>query len=223
VKKLLIAIICAWTSVALSFPVTHMDDVVYVAEPIVASNPATMGYVNTHTVPTNRTVTINSQSGNLSTDLVFTVSDEQELIVRAGVNYANTGTGVVGLAYATNLSFTATSNSDYLVEGFISWLTSATTIGINLAVDGPAYRHVRGRTDSQLTTTTTFGAGYMQTRQPGGPSTAAPWTSNNLSLMTVMYGCGPTSGLVSVMFSAEVTGTVTVQSNSFLRIRKVFP
>jgi len=199
------------------------NDTVMVKSPGSADEATPKSYVDANTVPTGRTVTINTQTGTLSSNVTFNVADEKELIVLAGVNYANTGTGVVGLAYATNLSFTAASNSEYLVEGFISWLTSATTIGINLAVDGPAYTHVRGRTDSQLTATTVFGAGYMATRQPGGPSTAAPWTSNNLSCMTVMYGCGPTSGLVSVMFSAEVTGTVTVQSNSFLRIRKVYP
>jgi hypothetical protein len=196
-KIVLVMCFCLVAGFAGAFPICHSNDVLLVAEPTLPSTPATKLYVDS--LP----------------------SSEKEIIVLAGQDYITSQTGTVGLVAATNLQFTALAMKDYIVEGWLSWTTSATTVGINLAVDTPAYRHISGMTDSMLTANTAIHLGFMQPNNSGGPSTSAPWTSNNLSRMRVMFGCGATSGVVVVKFSAEVTGTVRIRGNSVLRVRQV--
>lgn len=131
------------------------------------------------------------------------------------------GNSTVNLADATGLSFIADASSTYIIEVFLLWNTSATTVGI--------------KTSASATNSPTINAGHFITDAAAGTPDSTSYNATNVVTTTsasafTAYNSGmlhsilKTSGSAStwvLRFAAETTGTITIKSGSVLRYRKV--
>lgn len=143
---------------------------------------------------------------------------ESEIVVVKGADTPNSTTT---LADVVGLSFTALANKTYIIETWLRWDTSATTVGIKLAVNGPAGpAFVSTCWFTPITTTTNQGNGG-NAYDVGGIVASAAFTTNNLAKLYCLFRNGNTQGTFVVRFAAETTGTVTAKIGSVLRYRQV--
>lgn len=143
---------------------------------------------------------------------------ESEVVVVMSGDIAN---ATVNLADATGMTFTADANSEYIVEGFILWNTSATTVGIKLS--------------AAATNSPTIMAGHFITDSASGTPDSSSYNANNVVVTTsasafTTYNSGKLNAIIKtggsssvwqLRFAAETTGTITLKQNSVLRYRKL--
>jgi len=125
------------------------------------------------------------------------------------------------LANAVGLVCGLEANSTYIIEGFIVWSSSVTTVGIKLSATGP--------------TSPTLLAGHFETDAANGTpdgssfnadnvtvtTSASPFTTGNIAALHCVVKTGADSGNFQIRFAAETTGTITIKVGSTLRCRKV--
>jgi hypothetical protein len=142
---------------------------------------------------------------------------ESENIVRKTDDTANS---TVNLADATGLSFTVEANADYIIEAWIIYTTSATTVGIKLSATGPSSPVVMaGLWDVNAAQGTPDG-GAFNADNVTIASSAAPFTTGNLARLHCLLRTGANAGTFMIRFAAETTGTITIKIGSVLRWRK---
>lgn len=130
---------------------------------------------------------------------------------------ANTTTN---MANATGLSFTASANSDYIIDANILWNTSGTAVGIKLSADFSATGHtIAGQWIVNVANGTLDGAAF-NADDVTVTTTAAPFTISNHAKLWAILRTGANSGTFVVRFAAETTGTITIRTGSVLRYEK---
>ena len=143
---------------------------------------------------------------------------ESEVVV---VKVGDTANATTTLADATGLSFTALANKTYLIEALVRYVTSATTVGIQLSANGPATPgFVAGLWGVNAAQGTPDGGAFNAWNVTIAAS-AAPFTTDNLARLHCLFRCGTAGGAFIIRFAAETTGTITVKDGSVLRYRQV--
>jgi hypothetical protein len=159
----------------------------------------------------------NTESGIWKDDIITpTVSDETVVSLSSNVQNSTTT-----LADVTELSFNLDANSLYVIEGWIVFDTSATTVGIKLSAKGP-------------TSPTVFSGHFITNNANGTPdsssfnandvtvaTSASSFTSGNLAAMHAVVKTGSNSGTFQLRFAAETTGTITIRAGSVLKMKKI--
>jgi hypothetical protein len=143
---------------------------------------------------------------------------ESENVVVATQDTANSTTT---LADATGLNFSAEANSTYIIEGFIAWSTSATTVGIKLSATAPASPTLLAGRYSMDAANSTPDSSSFNANDVVVTTAASPFTDGCLAELHCVLKTGATAGTFQVRFAAETTGTVTIKIGSTLRYRKV--
>lgn len=145
---------------------------------------------------------------------------ESEFIIRLTVDRSNS---TVSLVDCTGLSFSAEADSEYIIEAWIIYTTSATGVGIKLSANGPT---------SPIGVAGLWGVNAAQGTPDGGAfnaynvtvaASAAPFTTGNLAKLWCLLRNGVNAGTFIIRFAAETTGTVSIKVGSVLRVRKVYP
>jgi len=145
--------------------------------------------------------------------------ESENIVIKSG----DTANSTTTLANAIGLSFTADANSTYIVEVFLLWNASATTVGIKVG--------------ATATNSPTIQSGHFIADAANGTPDSSSWNANDVTVTTsassfTTYNSGhitaiiQTSGSSSVWtlrFAAETTGSITIKGNSTLRYRKVAP
>jgi len=143
---------------------------------------------------------------------------ESEVVV---IKSGDTGNSTTILANAVDLTFSASANSTYVIECFLLWDSSATTVGIKVSATASG--------------SPTINAGHFITDAANGTPDSSSWNANDVTVTTgasafTTYNMGKvnamlkTSGSAStwqLRFAAETTGTITAKAGSVLRYRKV--
>jgi hypothetical protein len=145
-------------------------------------------------------------------------SGESENVV---VKTSDTANATTTLANAAELVFSALANSTYIIEGYIVWTTSATTVGIKLSATGPASPTLMAGhfiTDAASGTpdSSSFNANDVVVT-----TSASPFTSGNIAALHCVLKTAADAGNFQIRFAAETTGTITIKAGSVLRYRKV--
>lgn len=140
--------------------------------------------------------------------------ESETIIVKVG----DTANNKTAFEDATGLSFTPAISTLYIIEAWIRYETTATTVGINLAVNGPTspdfvtgiwYTSVSG-----IARGSTF-----NDYDDGTPAIASPFTTDNIAKLYCMLRTGVGGGDFVIRFAAETTGTITIKDGSVLRYR----
>lgn len=143
---------------------------------------------------------------------------EAEVVVIKSGDIANATTT---LADATGLSFTALANKTYIIEGWIRYATSATTVGIQLSASGPPTpAFIAGLWDVNAAQGTPDG-GAFNAYDVKIAASAAPFLTDNLARLHCLFKNGANQGTFIIRFCAETTGTITIKGGSVLRYRQV--
>jgi len=143
---------------------------------------------------------------------------ESDNIVQLTADRTNATTS---FADVTGLGFTATANKDYIIDAYIMYTTSATTVGINLACNGStAATAIVGQTVGNTAATTIAGREFKAYNSSGGTLTAAI-SGNNIAIMHILLRNGGSSSNFIIRFAAETTGSVVVKTGSTIRYRQV--
>ncbi len=121
----------------------------------------------------------------------------------------------------TGLSFTPAANTNYLIDCWIVYTSTAATTGINFAWDVPANMtsiHMDGHTK---TVATGANEGFSQNSDNVGTSTsAAVITVQNLAVLRAIFRNGVTSDTMSLGFTPETANSVSViGANSICQYR----
>lgn len=133
----------------------------------------------------------------------------------------DTANATTTLANATGLAFNALANSTYIIEVFLLWNASATTVGIKVSATASG--------------TPTITAGHFITDAAIGTPDSSGWNANDAVLTTsaspyASYSMGKVNAILKtganpstwqLRFAAETTGTITIKAGSVLRYRKV--
>jgi len=144
-------------------------------------------------------------------------AESEAVVIKSG----DTANSTTTLSDAAGLSFTALANKTYLIEAWVRYATSATTVGIQLSANGPASpAFIAGLWDVNAAQGTPDG-GAFNAYNVQIAATAAPFTTDNLAKLWCLFRNGSTEGPWVVRFCAETTGTVTVKDGSVLRYRQV--
>lgn len=143
--------------------------------------------------------------------------EDNQIVVRKTGDTAN---ATVNLA-DSGLSFDALANSDYAIEGWLLWNTSATTVGIKLSgrFSGASPNAIAGQWIVNAANGTLDGAAF-NANDVTVTTTAAPFTTNNHAVFFALLRTGVNPGTFSIRFAAETTGTITIKTGSVLRYRK---
>lgn len=152
-------------------------------------------------------ITISGESGS-----------EEEIVVLKTTPTSNSSTS---LADCGGLFFTADAGKTYLIEVFLLWDTTATTVGIKASL-------------SASTTVNTISGHFITDATAGTPdsssfnnsdvvtaTSASPFTTNNFGCIRAILINSSSSNTIKVRFAAETTGTITIKSGSSLRYRKL--
>ncbi len=143
---------------------------------------------------------------------------ESEVVV---VKSGDTANSTTTFADATGLSFTALAGKTYIIEAWVRWATSVLTVGIKLAVNGPATPAFVADVFAAPLTTSGISGGGGNAYNIGAATVSALALADNLARLFVLFRNGTTQGPVTVRFAAETTGTVTIKDGSVLRYRQV--
>jgi len=152
-------------------------------------------------------ITISGESGS-----------EEEIVVLKTIPTSNSSTS---LADCGELFFTADAGKTYLIEVFLVWDTTATTVGIKASLLASA-------------SVTTLSGHFITDAAAGTPdsssfnnsdvvttTSASPFTTNNFGCIRAILINSSSSNTIKVRFAAETTGTITIKSGSSLRYRKL--
>jgi hypothetical protein len=143
---------------------------------------------------------------------------ESEIIVVKSADTANSTTNLID---ATELTFNADANSTYIIEVFLLWDTSATTVGIKVsasATGSPAINAGFFVCDAAAGTpdSSSYNANDVVTT-----TSASPFTTYNFGILHGILKTGASASTWVLRFAAETTGTITIKAGSVLRYRKV--
>lgn len=142
-----------------------------------------------------------------------------ETSVRLNADVPNSATSFIDVA---GLSFIPEINKDYLIEMYVMYTTSGTTVGINLAVNGPAgFVALVGQLLGCTAVATLTGREFNAYNTSGGTLTAAIAGNNNIAVLQILFRNGANATSFVLRVAAETTGTVTVKIGSVLRYRKL--
>lgn len=144
-------------------------------------------------------------------------SESEVVVVKSG----DTANSTTTFADATGLSFTALANKTYIIEAWIRWATSATTVGIKFGINGPASPAFIGDLFLAILSTGALSGGGGNAYDVGIATASALGLGDNLARVYCLFRNGSTQGAVTIRFAAETTGTVTVKDGSVLRYRQV--
>jgi hypothetical protein len=144
--------------------------------------------------------------------------DENEKIVKLT---SDVGNSTASFTDVTGLSLNALANKIYIFEAFLIYTTAATTTGIRLGVNGPAFPTAIAGDWRAFTSLTTAQVREFQAYNSGAATTASR-TGNNYARMTGILVNGPNTGTFIIRFASEVGGSmVTIKAGSTLRCRKM--
>ena len=130
---------------------------------------------------------------------------------------SDTANNSTTLADCADLTFVATANKTYLIEVFLIWDTSATTVGINATLSASAaVTRLAGHfiTDAAAGTpdSSSFNASDVVTT-----TSASAFTTNNMGCLRAVLVNSSSANTINVRFAAETTGTITIKAGSVLR------
>jgi hypothetical protein len=145
-------------------------------------------------------------------------SGEAEVIV---VKVGDTANNTTTYADATGLSFTAKANIEYMIEGWIRYATSATTVGLKLSCAGPATPAFVSSLYNAALVTSGLSGGGGNNYNVGAATASAQATTDNLAMINILFKNGANQGTLTVRFAAETTGTITIKDGSLIRYRQV--
>ncbi len=144
-------------------------------------------------------------------------SESEVVVIKPG----DTSNATTTLANAVDLVFSALANSEYIIEGFIVYDSSAITVGIKLSATGPATPtlmvghfitdSINGTPDSSC----------FNVNDVTATTSASSFTVGNIAALHCILKTGVNAGNFQIRFAAETTGTVTVKTGSCLRYRKI--
>ncbi len=145
---------------------------------------------------------------------------ESESVVVLSANRVNSTTT---LANCTDLSFVADANSTYIIDGFIVWDTSATTVGVKIsatASGSPTITSGHFITDAASGTpdSSTYNANDVVTT-----TSASAYTNDNFGKLDALLVTSGSTSTWQLRFAAETTGSIVIQQGSTIRYRKVSP
>jgi hypothetical protein len=144
-------------------------------------------------------------------------SEAEIIVIKSG----DTANATTTLADATGLSFTALAGKTYLIEAWIRYATSATTVGIQLSASCPASPgFIAGLWYVNAAQGTPDGGAFNASNVTVA-SSAAPFTTDNLAQLWCLFRNGSTQGTFIIRFAAETNGTITIKDGSVLRYRQV--
>lgn len=143
---------------------------------------------------------------------------ESENVVVLSSDVAVTGQT---LSDATGLSFTAAANTDYIIEAWVLYTTSAAAVGIELAANGPASpTALAGQLVANTSATAILGRKF-NTYDDSGGALSASISGDNIAKIWIILRNGANSGTFIVRFAAETAGgTATIKAGSVLRYRQ---
>jgi len=139
----------------------------------------------------------------------------------AVVATADTANATTTLANAVGLAFSALANSTYIIDGFIVWSTTATTVGIKLSATGPTTPTIMAGRYSLDAANSTPDSSSFNANDVVVTTAASPFTAGCLAELHCVLKTGANAGTFQVRFAAETTGTITIKAGSVLRYRKV--
>ncbi len=139
----------------------------------------------------------------------------------AVVTTQDTPNATVNLANATGMAFNAQANSTYIIEGFVLWNTSATTVGIKLSATASGSPTITsGHFIADAASGTPDSSSY-NANDIVVTTSASAFTTNNLGKLNAILKTSGSTSTWQLRFAAETTGTITIKSGSVLRYRKV--
>ncbi len=145
--------------------------------------------------------------------------ESENIVVKSG----DTANSTTNLADATGLTFTADANSTYIVEVFLLWSSSATSVGLKVSATATNSPTVQA---GQFITNNQNGTPDSSTWNANDVSVAtsySPFTTNNIGHVTAIIKTSGSSSVWTLRFAAETTGNITIRDGSTLRYRKVSP
>jgi hypothetical protein len=119
----------------------------------------------------------------------------------------------------TGLAFTPTASTNYLIDCFIVYTSTAATTGINFAWDVPtgAVIHMTGHTK---TVATGANEGFSQNADNVGTNTsAAVITTNNVAALSAQLRNGANATSTTLGFTPETANSVSVLAGSTCQVR----
>jgi len=133
----------------------------------------------------------------------------------------DTANATTTLADATGLTFNAMANSIYIIEVFILWDSSATTVGIKVSAfasgtpDVMAGHFIADAANGTPDSSSFNGSDVVVS------TSASPFPTACMGKLDAILKTGTSSGTWQLRFAAETTGTITIKAGSVLRYRKV--
>jgi len=141
-----------------------------------------------------------------------------EIVVLKPGDTANNTTALVD---AAGLSFSVLANKTYIIEGFIVWDSSATSVGIRLSATGPVSpTRMAGHFEADAANGTPDGSSF-NANDVVVTTSASPFTAGCIAALHCILVNGVNPGTFQLRFAAETTGTVTIKAGSCLRYRQV--
>ena len=120
----------------------------------------------------------------------------------------------------TGLSFTPAASTNYLIDCYIVYTSSAATTGINFAWDTPASPTMILMTGHTKTVATGANEGFSQNSDNVGTNTsAAVITVQHLAYLTTLFRNGSNSTAMSLGFTPETANSVSVIAGSVCQYR----
>ena len=120
----------------------------------------------------------------------------------------------------TGLSFTPAASTNYLIDCYIVYTSTAATTGINFAWDTPASPTMILMTGHTKTVATGANEGFSQNSDNVGTSTsAAVITTQNLAVLNTLFRNGSNSTAMSLGFTPETANSVSVIAGSVCQYR----
>src|SRR4030042_3793246 len=133
----------------------------------------------------------------------------------------DTANATTTLANATGLTFDALANSTYIIEVFLLWASSATTVGIKVSATASGSPIVQaGHFIAEAATGTPDSSGW-NANEVGITTSASPFTTSCLGMVHAILKTGASASTWQLRFASETTGTISVKTGSTLRYRKV--
>ncbi|MDD5038725.1 MAG: hypothetical protein PHN78_05350 [Dehalococcoidales bacterium] len=157
-------------------------------------------------------------TGEISTHTHAGGGGDGETTVVATQDTANNTTT---LANAIGLTFNALPNSIYIIEVFLIWASSATSVGIKVSATASGSPAITaGLFTAQAANGTPDSSGW-NTDNTVVTTSASPFTTNSMGKIDAVLKTSGSSSTWQLRFAAETTGTITIKSGSVLRYRKV--
>lgn len=143
---------------------------------------------------------------------------ESENIV---VATSDTQNATVNLVNAEGLTFSALANSTYIIEVFLLWDSSATSVGIKVSATASGTPTITaGRFASDSANGTPDSSSY-NANDVTVTTSASPFTTYSLGMLYAVLKTAASASTWQLRFAAETTGTITIKIGSILRYRKV--